>query len=87
MSTAKCIGKARVRGKARWIPHLAKNERDVGHPALATEPEGAFRSLFSWCMLVRIQDSVVKVVVFLFDRTRFGGPGLARAPRSLEINQ
>jgi hypothetical protein len=38
-------------------------------------------------MLVRIQESVVKVVVFLFDRTRFGGPGFPRAPRSLEINQ
>ena len=27
----------------RGIPHLAKNERDVGHPAFVTEPEVASR--------------------------------------------
>jgi hypothetical protein len=26
-------------GRYGGIPHLAKNERDVGHPALVTEPE------------------------------------------------
>jgi hypothetical protein len=28
-------------GRCSGIPHLAKNERDVGHPALAREPEAA----------------------------------------------
>ena len=28
-------------GRCCGIPHLAKNERDVGHPALAREPEAA----------------------------------------------
>jgi hypothetical protein len=28
------------------IPHLAKNERDVGHPAFVREPEFALRDWF-----------------------------------------
>src|ERR1700733_8030509 len=27
-------------GKSSGIPHLAKNERDMGHPSLVREPEG-----------------------------------------------
>jgi hypothetical protein len=27
-------------GRCSGIPHLAKNERDVGHPAFVREPEG-----------------------------------------------
>jgi len=32
----------RLAGESRGIPHLAKNERDVGHPALVVgiEPKG-----------------------------------------------
>jgi hypothetical protein len=28
--------KKNVRGKSRGIPHLAKNERDVGHPGVCS---------------------------------------------------
>jgi hypothetical protein len=31
----KCILLWEVRGESGGIPHLAKNERDAGHPALA----------------------------------------------------
>jgi hypothetical protein len=27
-------------GKSGGIPHLAKNERDMGHPSFVREPEG-----------------------------------------------
>ena len=29
-----------IQRKVQCIPHLAKNERDVGHPALVSEPDG-----------------------------------------------
>ena len=37
----------RLEGKARGIPHLAKNERDIGHPAIGDgrEPKGAWTGL------------------------------------------
>jgi hypothetical protein len=33
------LGPRQVSGESRGIPHLAKNERDVGHPALSGELE------------------------------------------------
>jgi hypothetical protein len=32
-------------GKSSGIPHLAKNERDVGHPSSVREPEAATEGL------------------------------------------
>jgi hypothetical protein len=34
-------------GKSRGIPHLAKNERDVGHPSLVRESEAPLVNRFS----------------------------------------
>jgi hypothetical protein len=36
--------RVRIEGKSCGIPHLAKNERDVGHPALVEgrSPKGAW---------------------------------------------
>ena len=85
MFTAKCIGKAKSEEGAA-IPHLAKNQQMWGTRHWSGNPRVPSAAYEGWCMLVRIQDSVVKVVVSV-DRTRFGGPGLPRAPRSLEINK
>jgi hypothetical protein len=54
MLTAKCHRANReLEGKSSGIPHLAKNQRDMGHPSFVAdvrESDGAFfRSLFSPC--------------------------------------
>jgi hypothetical protein len=40
----KCALLWEIRGECSGIPHLAKNERDVGHPAIVAglEPKSAF---------------------------------------------
>jgi hypothetical protein len=35
-------------GKSSGIPHLAKNERDMGHPSLVGERKGLALILFVW---------------------------------------
>jgi hypothetical protein len=39
-----CGTRQRLEGEARSIPHLAKNERDMGHPTSVAgiEPKSAF---------------------------------------------
>jgi hypothetical protein len=39
LSVRICGTRYRLEGEAVGIPHLAKNERDVGHPALGQEIE------------------------------------------------
>ena len=38
---------ATVQGKTRGIPHLAKNERDMGHPAIVVGTEKTAKTLRS----------------------------------------
>ena len=45
-----CDARNRLEGEACGIPHLAKNERDMGHPSMVAgmESKSAFTPHLSW---------------------------------------
>jgi hypothetical protein len=46
---------SRLEGEACGIPHLAKNERDVGHPAISAGIEPGKLQLPRYCPIKRLQ--------------------------------
>src|ERR1700733_13731603 len=48
-------------GKSRGIPHLAKNERDMGHPSFVKEPGARAKTRPPQLKLVDLQDQALQI--------------------------